>query len=76
MEDTPLLDKPEFRQTLQDCMYKLPSKWRSIIELKHLEEKEGKDICQHLGLSSTNYWQILHRTKLQLRSCLELNWFN
>lgn len=76
IEDFQILDQPEFRQTLQACLHKLPSKWLSIIELKYLKEKEGKDISQELEISSTNYWQILHRAKLQLRSCLKTNWFN
>ncbi|MCK5276978.1 MAG: RNA polymerase subunit sigma, partial [Cyclobacteriaceae bacterium] len=47
----------------------------SAIHLKYLEEKDGKEICQELGITSSNYWQILHRAKLQLRICIEENWF-
>jgi RNA polymerase sigma-70 factor (ECF subfamily) len=40
-----------------------------------MEEKKGELICQELGITDTNFWQILHRAKLQLRKCIELNWF-
>ena len=40
-----------------------------------MEEKDCNEICQELEISPTNYWQILHRAKLQLRKCLELNWY-
>jgi hypothetical protein len=29
-----------------------------------------------LGLSSTYYWQLVHRAKLKLRDCIQKNWFN
>lgn len=70
-----LLDNNEFRITLQHCMKKLPGNWFSAIQLKFIEEKNGEHICQELGITDTNFWQILHRAKLQLRKCLDLNWF-
>jgi len=47
----------------------------ACIRLKFLDEKKGEQICQELGLSTTNYWQLIHRAKLQLRDCLEKYWF-
>jgi len=70
-----LLDNMEFQKTLQNCMGKLPDSWYSAIQLKFMEEKNGEYICQELDITKTNFWQILHRAKLQLRKCLELNWF-
>ncbi len=70
-----LLDNEEFCEILQQCLQKLPVHWRAAIQLKYLEEKNGESICQELAISPTNYWQVLHRAKLQLRKCLERNWF-
>lgn len=56
-------------------MQKLPLAWSSTLQLKYLNEKVGKEICQDLGISTSNYSQILHRAKLQLRHCLEHHWF-
>ena len=74
-EDLQLPDNPEFLNTLQVCMGKLPLKWSAAINLKYLEEKKGEIICQELEITPTNFWQILHRAKLQLRKCLEVHWF-
>ena len=74
-DEAHLLDNAEFTQTLQECLNKLPSNWSATIQLKYLEEKESKEICQQLGVSTTNYWQMLHRAKLLLRACLDHNWF-
>ncbi len=76
MEDEKhLLDNFEFNQTLKNCLQKLPEKWNASIVYKFIEEKNAEQICQELDISPTNYWQILHRSKLQLRKCLEMNWF-
>lgn len=76
MEDEQhLLDNPDFTKILANCLSKLPGQWNASIVLKYLEEKESEKICQELQITPTNYWQILHRAKLQLRKCLDLNWF-
>ncbi len=74
-ENNHLLDDSEFQNTLQNCLGKLPSNWYSAVQLKFIEEKKGELICQELGIAPTNFWQILHRAKLQLRKCLEIHWF-
>jgi RNA polymerase sigma-70 factor (ECF subfamily) len=75
MESKNPLDDAEFLSVLQDCMGKLPSNWNAAIQLKYLEERKGDLICQELQISPTNFWQMLHRAKLQLRRCLEIHWF-
>ena len=70
-----LLDNAEFQSILMNCMKKLPENGLAAIQLKYQEEKKSELICQELNISITNYWQLLHRAKLQLRKCLDLNWF-
>ncbi len=74
-EDSHLLDNHEFVEILHACMHELPVTWLAAINLKYLEEKKGEQICQELQISPTNFWQVLHRAKLQLRKCLEIHWF-
>lgn len=73
--DGHLLDNKEFTKMLQHCLDDLPPVWLSCVRLKYLEEKKGEFICQELGIAPTNFWQILHRSKLHLRKCLEHHWF-
>lgn len=75
MPDENILDNPAFNAILSRCLGKLPSVWSACVQLKYLGEKETEDICQQLEITSSNLWQILHRAKLQLRHCLEKNWF-
>ncbi|MFA5834286.1 MAG: sigma-70 family RNA polymerase sigma factor [Bacteroidota bacterium] len=71
-----LFDNTDFNQIFEQCMKKLPVQWFACISMKYLEEKNPKIVCQELEISTTNYWQIIHRAKLQLRECLEHHWFN
>lgn len=70
-----LTDIPEFNKTLDACVERLPQMMNACIRLKFLEEKKGEEICRELGITSANYWQMIHRAKLQLRQCLEKYWF-
>lgn len=71
-----LLDNEEFNTVLQECLERLNEKSFLAIQFKYLEEKKGSDICQELNITPSNFWQILHRAKLQVRECIEYNWFN
>jgi len=70
-----LLDDVDFNLVLKQCIDALPDKWSTSVKLKYILDKKGEEICQELGITPTNFWQILHRAKLQLRECLENNWF-
>lgn len=69
-----LLDDDDFREVLQKCIDALPEKWSSCVKLKYLTEKKGEEICQELNITTSNFWQIVHRAKLQLRDCVDKNW--
>ena len=73
-EENHLLDDPEFKQMFDDCFGELPPNWRACMSLRFLDDRKPEAICQELDISVTNYWQIIHRAKLRMRSCLELNW--
>lgn len=70
-----LLDDESFNVYLAKCMQDLPERWLMLIKLTYLQEKKSKEICQETCISLNNYWKILQRSRLQLRECLELNWF-
>ena len=75
-EDPHLLDDVAFQKTMEKCLIELPEKWRFVISSKYLLEKKAQEICQEIDISPSNYWQILHRSKLALKKCLETNWFS
>ncbi|MCX2575608.1 sigma-70 family RNA polymerase sigma factor [Pedobacter sandarakinus] len=68
------INEREFNLILQKCMQKLPKLWAAVFSLKHIDEEETDVILSSLSISSSNFWVIIHRTKLSLRSCLQKNW--
>ncbi|HEY4195646.1 MAG TPA: sigma-70 family RNA polymerase sigma factor [Mucilaginibacter sp.] len=69
----PLISK-EFNQVLQKCMQKLPALWLSVFTMKHMDDQTTDIICAELKVTASNFWVIIHRTKLNLRACLQKNW--
>lgn len=73
--ETNLLDNPAFNNVMNVCMDNLPPRWRLAVISKYIFDKETLEICHELEISKTNYWQVLHRAKLSLKKCLDMNWF-
>ncbi len=72
--ESKLSESVEFQEALAICLNELPEIWNACINLKFLSSKSGDEICQELEISSSNYWQIIRRAKLQLRKCIVINW--
>jgi len=74
-EEENILDNPDFQYVLRNCLEALPEKWNACVKMKYFMEKKGDEICQDLEITPTNLWQIIHRAKLNLRECIETNWY-
>lgn len=74
IETDDALENKEFEKILMACMNKLPALWLSVFSMKHLDEERSELICKQLKISSSNFWVIIHRSKVNLRSCLQKNW--
>jgi RNA polymerase sigma-70 factor (ECF subfamily) len=74
IEQPDALESKEFQRILRACMKKLPDLWFSVFTMKHIDDETTKIICSELNLTSSNFWVIIHRTKVNLRSCLQKNW--
>ncbi len=69
-------DTKEFYKTLENCLNKLPEKWKGVFTLSLLEDSDSKIVCKEFNITSSNFWVIIHRAKLQMRACLEKNWLH
>jgi RNA polymerase sigma-70 factor (ECF subfamily) len=74
IEDKDPLENKELTGILQKCIQKLPALWMAVFMMKHIDDTGTETICRELNISSSNYWVIMHRCKLNLRSCLQKNW--
>ena len=69
------LEEGEFFEVLRRCMDKLPERVAHVFSLREMNELETDEICSILGLSASNFWVIMHRARMSLRRCIEINWF-
>ena len=69
------IEKKEFYEVLRKCKTKLKEIQNTVFTLKYLEGMGSEEICKELNITASNYWVLIHRAKLQLRACLEKNWF-
>jgi RNA polymerase sigma-70 factor (TIGR02943 family) len=74
VEDNDPLHNKEFNRVLQQCMQKLPALWLAVFTMKHMEDQPTNVICTELKVTDSNFWVIIHRTKLNLRACLQKTW--
>jgi len=70
-----LAETREFYTVLEKCKSKLRDIQLAVFSMKYIDDKDSDEICKELCITPSNYWVIMHRAKLQLRSCLEANWF-
>jgi RNA polymerase sigma-70 factor (TIGR02943 family) len=69
------LNQQEFFAVLEACMEKLPEKLGRLFLMREWLELSSEEICKELSLTATNFYVQLHRAKLRLRECLDLNWY-
>jgi RNA polymerase sigma-70 factor (TIGR02943 family) len=69
------LNSRQFFAVLEACTDKLPAVQGRLFLMREWLELSSEDICKELSLTPTNLYVQLHRARLRLRECLELNWF-
>lgn len=69
------LGSRQFMTILEACTEKLPAVQGRLLLMREWLELSSEEICKELGLTPTNLYVQLHRARLRLRECLELNWF-
>lgn len=69
------LEQKDFFRVLEVCLDKLPARTARIFMMREWLEFDTDEICKELGISTSNAWVMLYRARVQLRECLDLNWF-
>ena len=70
-----VLSQRQFFEVLEACCDHLPATQGRVFMMREWLELSTEEICKELAISSTNLWVLLHRARLRLRDCLQLNWF-
>jgi RNA polymerase sigma-70 factor (ECF subfamily) len=69
------LEQSQFFEVLQLCVERLPPKLGRVFMMREWLEQDVNDICQELDITSNHCGVMLYRARMQLRECLEHNWF-
>jgi len=65
----------QLRRVLDDCADRLKPVMAQVFSLREVAGMETEAICKELNITPTNCWVLLHRARLFMRQCLELNGF-
>jgi len=69
-----LVEQTDFWKVFNDCLSPLPARTASAFTFREVDGLTSEEICELLSISVNNLWVILHRARLHLRNCLEVNW--
>lgn len=69
------IENEELGLAIQDCISKLPKKQSLVFTMKTIQGINTEDICNELGINSSNLWVMIHRARTALMACLNNNWF-
>jgi RNA polymerase sigma-70 factor (ECF subfamily) len=69
------LRQVQFFRVLDACMEQLPPALGRLFLMREWLELSSQEICKELSITPTNLYVQLHRARLRLQECLNLNWF-
>jgi RNA polymerase sigma-70 factor, TIGR02943 family len=68
-------EQSRFWSVFEGCLDRLPAAGGRVFFKREIAGEDTETICKEEEITPSNCWVILHRARLQLRSCLEANWF-
>lgn len=68
------IEMSELMGVVKGCLKTLPQSQADVFTLCVIEEMESADICEQLGISSSNFWVRMHRARLGLATCVNKKW--
>lgn len=69
------LDDSRFWQALARCLEELPARQAQAFTLTEFDGLSTDELCKALAITTSNVWVLLHRARLRLRECLQIQWF-
>ncbi len=65
------LEREEFWDVFRACLEGLPRRQADVFALREVDGMASEEICQGLGISTSNLWVLLHRARLRLTRCMQ-----
>lgn len=64
----------QFWTVFEACLDRLPEQTARVFMMREFLGFESREICEQVGLTTSNCHVILHRARMRLRECLEAGW--
>ncbi len=64
----------QFWAVFEMCLDRLPKQAAQVFMMREFLGFESGEICDRVGLTTSNCHVILHRARMRLRQCLEAGW--
>lgn len=64
----------QFWTVFELCLDRLPAQAARVFMMREFLGFESSEICDQVGLTTSNCHVILHRARMRLRGCLETGW--
>jgi RNA polymerase sigma-70 factor (ECF subfamily) len=72
-----VMDDGQFWEVFYRCLARLPQNMADLFMLRTVEGLSSEECCKILAIGTTNQVCVaLSRTRLKLRQCLEIQWFD
>lgn len=69
------LEQQQFFAVLDACIERLPPAQGRLFLMREWLELSSAEVCKELMMTPTNLYVQLHRARLRLQECLNINWF-
>jgi RNA polymerase sigma-70 factor (ECF subfamily) len=64
----------QFWTVFELCLDRLPKQTARVFMMREFLGFESREICEQVGVTTSNCHVILHRARMRLRECLEAGW--
>lgn len=69
------LQQAQFFEVLEACLERLPPALGRLFLMREWMELSAQEVCKELAITPTNLYVQLHRARLRLQECLNVQWF-
>jgi RNA polymerase sigma-70 factor, ECF subfamily len=70
------LEQQQFWAVLEVCLDGMPAAQGRVFMMREFMGFETDEICAQVGITSSNFFVMMHRARLRLRECLDQRWFS
>ncbi len=70
------VESKQFWDVFEHCLSRLKPQQAEVFLFKEIHGMSYEEIREGLALSESNIWVLMHRARIALGKCLELNWIN